>query len=83
MPLAGAKPRDGAFGAEYVSRGWGCWSGLAPGCSSTVRQPTREMGRIAAEQLLREIRQTGGGRMVSVDYALQLRDSTGRAPRRR
>ena len=50
---------------------------------TTVRQPTREMGRIAAEQLLREIRQPGSGRMVPVDYALQLRASTGRAPRRR
>ena len=47
---------------------------------TTVRQPTRDMGRLATLELLRAIRDPAAGRMVAVDYALQLRDSTGPAP---
>jgi LacI family transcriptional regulator len=47
---------------------------------TTVRQPTREMGRLAALELLTEIRNPGSGATISVPYALQLRRSTGPAP---
>ncbi|HZP66089.1 MAG TPA: LacI family DNA-binding transcriptional regulator [Rudaea sp.] len=50
---------------------------------TTVRQPCREMGRIAAEQLLAEIRETGAGQLVHVPYELKLRNSTGPVPARR
>ena len=48
---------------------------------TTVRQPTREMGRLAAIELLKAIRDRKDGGMVTVPYALQLRRSTGPAPR--
>ena len=48
---------------------------------TTVRQPTREMGRLAAVELLKAIRDRKDGGMVTVPYALQLRRSTGPAPR--
>lgn len=48
---------------------------------TTIRQPTREMGRIAGAELLKEVRQLGTGRVVDVPYTLQLRRSTGPAPR--
>lgn len=47
---------------------------------TTVRQPCREMGRIAAEQLLASIRDPGAGRLVHIPYELKLRNSTGPAP---
>ena len=47
---------------------------------TTVRQPTREMGRLAAVELLKAIRDRDDGGMVTVPYALQLRRSTGPAP---
>jgi LacI family transcriptional regulator len=47
---------------------------------TTVRQPTREMGRLAAIELLKAIRDPHAGRMVDVPYELQLRRSTGPAP---
>ncbi|GAB2511722.1 LacI family DNA-binding transcriptional regulator [Pseudoxanthomonas sangjuensis] len=47
---------------------------------TTVRQPTREMGRLAALELLKEIRERRTGGLVDVSYALQLRRSTGPAP---
>ena len=47
---------------------------------TTVRQPTREMGRVAALELFREIRERGSGAMVSMPYELCLRASTGLAP---
>ena len=47
---------------------------------TTVRQPTRDMGRLATLELLKAIRVPDAGRMVSVDYTLLLRDSTGLAP---
>jgi LacI family transcriptional regulator len=49
---------------------------------TTVRQPTREMGRLAGIELLKEIRTPGSGGLVQVPYALQLRRSTGPAPKR-
>ena len=48
---------------------------------TTVRQPMREMGRLAALELLSEIRTPGSGRIIDVPYALQLRRSTGPAAR--
>jgi len=47
---------------------------------TTVRQPTREMGRLAGVELLKAIRDRSQGGIVTVPYALQLRRSTG--PRR-
>jgi len=47
---------------------------------TTVRQPTREMGRLAGNELLKAIRDREAGGMVEVAYALQLRRSTGPAP---
>ncbi|KRE97859.1 LacI family transcriptional regulator [Frateuria sp. Soil773] len=47
---------------------------------TTIRQPSREMGRIAALQLLDVMRGRGQGRMVEVPFALQLRESTGPLP---
>ena len=44
---------------------------------TTVRQQTREMGRLATVELLKELRKPGSGGIVDVDYALQLRRSTG------
>lgn len=48
---------------------------------TTVRQPTRDMGRVATLELLKAIRDPEAGRMVMMDYALQLRASTGPAPK--
>jgi len=47
---------------------------------STVRQPTRDMGRTATLELLNNIRSEGTGRMVSMPYALQLRESIAPPP---
>ncbi|WP_425477129.1 LacI family DNA-binding transcriptional regulator [Luteimonas cucumeris] len=47
---------------------------------TTVRQDTREMGRLAGIELLREIRERSSGSIVDVPYTLQLRRSTGPAP---
>ena len=47
---------------------------------TTVRQPTRDMGRLAGLELLKEIRSPGSGAIVDVPYTLQLRRSTGPAP---
>ena len=46
---------------------------------TTVRQPTREMGRIAGQELLKAIRDREAGGIVEVPYALQFRRSTGPA----
>src|ERR1700688_1371432 len=52
---------------------------------TTVRQPLREMGRIAAETVLRRIRRSGhdsrGGETM-VEPKLIIRETTGRAPNR-
>jgi LacI family transcriptional regulator len=50
---------------------------------TTVRQPCRDMGRIAAEQLLASIRDPAAGELVRVPYQLQIRQSTGTAPKAR
>lgn len=47
---------------------------------TTVRQPSREMGRSAALELLRAIREPGSGSMLRTDYTVVLRESTGPAP---
>ena len=49
---------------------------------TTVRQPTREMGRLAASELLKEVRELGSGGIVDVPYALEVRRSTGPVPTR-
>lgn len=49
---------------------------------TTVRQPCRDMGRTAAEQLLASIRDPGAGELVHVPYELKIRSSTGPAPAR-
>jgi LacI family transcriptional regulator len=50
---------------------------------TTVRQPLREMGRIAAETLLRRIRRSSSdsqGGETMVEPKLIIRETTGRAP---
>jgi LacI family transcriptional regulator len=47
---------------------------------TTVRQPTREMARLAALELLKAVRNHAAGGLVQVPYTLQLRRSTGPAP---
>ncbi|RDI97985.1 LacI family transcriptional regulator [Dyella solisilvae] len=47
---------------------------------TTVRQPSREMGKLAALQLMERLRGRGPGLLVQVPYALQLRESTAAAP---
>jgi len=47
---------------------------------TTIRQPMREMGRLAALELLTDIRNPGAGATISVPHALLLRRSTGPAP---
>lgn len=49
---------------------------------TTVRQPTSAMGQLATEQLIERIRSADGGRMVTVEHAVLVREST-HAPRRR
>ncbi|HET6432174.1 LacI family DNA-binding transcriptional regulator [Dyella sp.] len=43
---------------------------------TTIRQPSREMGRIAALQLLASLRGRGEEQMVQLPFALQVREST-------
>lgn len=43
---------------------------------TTIRQPSHEMGRLAAQQLLEVLRGEGSGQMVQVPYSIQLREST-------
>lgn len=49
---------------------------------STVRQPTAAMGRLATQQLIDRIGASGAGRMITVEHAVLVRESTA-APRRR
>jgi LacI family transcriptional regulator len=44
---------------------------------TTIRQPTSDMGRLATLELLDRIRNPATGRMVHVQHALLLRESTG------
>jgi len=48
---------------------------------TTVRQPAREMGKLAALQLMELLRGRGKGLLVQVPYSLQLRESTGAPPK--
>lgn len=48
---------------------------------TTVHQPTHEMGRLATLELLASIQKPGSGRMLHVPHTLQVRRSTGPAPR--
>ena len=63
------------FGFDDLPMARQVWPSL-----TTVRQASRDMGRIATEQLLLSIRDSGVGGMVQVPYELVLRDSTGPAP---
>jgi LacI family transcriptional regulator len=47
---------------------------------TTVRQPSREMGKLAALQLMEKLRGRGTGLLVQVPYSLELRESTARLP---
>ncbi|MEO7430530.1 MAG: LacI family DNA-binding transcriptional regulator [Dokdonella sp.] len=71
-----AIPRDlSVFGFDDTPSSRQVWPSL-----TTVHQPCRDMGRIAAEQLLASIRDTGGGQLIRVPYELRIRQSTGPAP---
>lgn len=72
-------PQDlSVFGFDDLPMARQLWPAL-----TTVRQASREMGRIAAEQLLLSIREPKAAGMVQVPYELVLRASTGPAPKRR
>ena len=43
---------------------------------TTIRQPSREMGKVAALQLLEVLRGRGPGRLVEMPFSLEVRDST-------
>lgn len=43
---------------------------------TTVRQPSRDMGKLAALQLMELLKGRGSGLLVQVPYSLQLREST-------
>ena len=47
---------------------------------TTIHQPTLDMGRVAAEQLLLRVRDASAGELVRMPYSLVLRHSTGPAP---
>jgi LacI family transcriptional regulator len=47
---------------------------------TTVRQPVREMGRRATEELLRSVSGKGNATMVQVQYEMRIRASTGPPP---
>lgn len=49
---------------------------------STVRQPARDMGRLATRELLEHLRDPDAGGMVAIRYNLELRDSIAPAPAR-
>ena len=46
---------------------------------TTIQQPSREMGRLTALQLLNVLRGRGSGELVQVPFSMQVRDSTGPA----
>lgn len=69
-------PRDlSVFGFDDLPMARQLWPSL-----TTVCQPSRDMGRLATEQLLLLIRDPAATGMVQVPYALHFRDSTGPAP---
>ncbi|WP_017463949.1 LacI family DNA-binding transcriptional regulator [Dyella ginsengisoli] len=47
---------------------------------TTVRQPSREMGKLATQQLMEVLRGRGEGLLLQVPYSLQMRESTGAPP---
>ncbi|MFC5580206.1 LacI family DNA-binding transcriptional regulator [Rhodanobacter terrae] len=47
---------------------------------TTIQQPSREMGKIAAQQLLNLLRGRGLGQLVEIPFSLQIRNSTARVP---
>jgi len=47
---------------------------------TTVRQPSREMGKLATEQLMEVLRGRGHGLLLQVPYTLQMRESTAAVP---
>ncbi|WP_233198820.1 MULTISPECIES: LacI family DNA-binding transcriptional regulator [Luteimonas] len=47
---------------------------------TTVRQPSREMGRLAGLELLKAVRDSNAGETLVLPYALQIRRSTGPVP---
>ena len=49
---------------------------------TTIRQPAREMGRLAGIELLKAIRAPGSAELAEVPYTLWVRRSTGPAPGR-
>lgn len=72
-------PQDlSVFGFDDLPMARQLWPSL-----TTIRQASREMGRIAAEQLLLSIREPQAAAMVQVPYELVLRASTGPAPKQR
>jgi len=73
-----AIPRDlSVFGFDDTPSSRQVWPSL-----TTVHQPCRDMGRIAAEQLLASIRDASAGQLIRVPYELRIRQSTGPAPLR-
>jgi LacI family transcriptional regulator len=71
-------PQDlSVFGFDDTPTSRQVWPSL-----TTVRQPCRDMGRIAAEQLIASIRDPSAGQLVPVPYELQIRQSTGPVPTR-
>jgi len=49
---------------------------------TTVHQPAHDMGRLATLELLASIRTPESGRMLHIPYALEVRRSTGPAPKK-
>jgi len=71
-------PRDlSVFGFDDTPASRQIWPAL-----TTVRQPCRDMGKIAAEQLIAAIRDPAAGQLVRVPYELQIRQSSGPVPTR-
>ncbi|MCC7248851.1 MAG: LacI family DNA-binding transcriptional regulator [Lysobacter sp.] len=69
-------PQDlSVFGFDDLPMARQLWPSL-----TTVRQASRDMGRIATEQLLLSIRDPLAGGVVQVPYELVFRESTGPAP---
>jgi LacI family transcriptional regulator len=64
-------------GFDGIPEGARCWPGL-----TTVRQPMREMGRVACENLRRQIENPEEGAASTVTYRMDLlvRESSGPPP---
>lgn len=69
-------PQDlSVFGFDDLPMARQLWPAL-----TTVRQASRDMGRIAAEQLLLAVREPDAGDVIQVPYELVFRASTGPVP---